>query len=62
MTKFRYSPASLGWLLRELRYYAGLTRIEVARRAGLSRDLLQSLELGRHCNPSLRKLIRYQMP
>ena len=46
----------LGERLSELRWRAGLSRAVVATRAGVSKDLLQSLEQGRTANPTLRVL------
>jgi transcriptional regulator with XRE-family HTH domain len=42
--------------LSDLRWRAGLSRAAVAARAGVSKDLLQSLEQGRTANPTLRVL------
>jgi transcriptional regulator with XRE-family HTH domain len=51
----------LGRRLSYLRWEANLSRDEVAHRAGISRDLLQMLEQGRHHNPTLRVLIGLAM-
>lgn len=47
-TPFRvYTPASLGTALRHYRSEAGLSQAELARKTGLNRTYLSSLEQGR---------------
>ena len=57
MAKYHYSLERLGYCSREFRWFAGMTRVELARRAGISRDLLQKLEQRKHVNPGLAALI-----
>ena len=47
----------LGRRLTHLRWAVGLSRTCLARRAGVSRHLIQSLEQGRTRNPTLLTLI-----
>jgi transcriptional regulator with XRE-family HTH domain len=47
----------LGSRLNALRSDAYLSRAELARRAGVSEDLVQSLEQGRTTNPTLQTLL-----
>jgi transcriptional regulator with XRE-family HTH domain len=55
-TRFR-EPGVLGCRLTALRTERYLSRAELARRAGVSEDLVQSLEQGRTANPRLQTLL-----
>ena len=57
MTTRSRDPGVLGGRLAELRFRAYLSRVELARRAGVSEDLVQSLEQGRTANPRLYTLL-----
>jgi DNA-binding XRE family transcriptional regulator len=57
MTTRHRDPGVLGNRLTTLRTLAYLSRAELARRAGVSEDLVQSLEQGRTANPRLRTLL-----
>jgi DNA-binding Xre family transcriptional regulator len=48
----------LGRRLEILRWKAHLKRGELAKRAGISKDLVNSLEQGRAANPTLSTLLR----
>ena len=57
MTVRHRNPGVLGGRLNALRNEAYLSREELARRAGVSEDLVQSLEQGRTANPRLLTLL-----
>jgi len=57
MTVRQRNPGVLGSRLNALRSDAFLSRAELARRAGVSEDLVQSLEQGRTTNPTLQTLL-----
>jgi transcriptional regulator with XRE-family HTH domain len=54
MASGRRTQTHFGMRLYYLRHRAYLSRAELARRAGLSPDLVQSLEQGRAANPTVR--------
>jgi transcriptional regulator with XRE-family HTH domain len=57
MTVRHRNPGVLGSRLTALRNDACLSRAELARRARVSEDLVQSLEQGRTTNPTLQTLL-----
>ena len=57
MTTRHRDPGALGSRLNALRTERYLSRAELARRAGVSEDLVQSLEQGRTTNPTLQTLL-----
>jgi transcriptional regulator with XRE-family HTH domain len=57
MTLRHRNPGVLGSRLNALRNDVCLSRAELARRAGVSEDLVQSLEQGRTTNPTLQTLL-----
>jgi XRE family transcriptional regulator, regulator of sulfur utilization len=58
MTTQHRVPGRFAQTLARLRSTARLSREELARRAGVSVDLVHSLEQGRTANPTLRTLLR----
>jgi transcriptional regulator with XRE-family HTH domain len=57
MTVRHREPGPLAHHISHLRYEARLSREELASRASLSPDLVQSLEQGRTANPRLSTLL-----
>jgi transcriptional regulator with XRE-family HTH domain len=57
MSTRRCDPGVMGSRLTVLRTRAYLSRAELARRAGVSEHLVQSLEQGRAANPTLQTLL-----
>jgi transcriptional regulator with XRE-family HTH domain len=57
MTTRNRDPGVLGSRLTALRSNAFLSRSQLARKAGVSEDLVQSLEQGRTTNPTLQTLL-----
>src|SRR5262249_44279590 len=58
MTTRHWEPGRFARTLARLRSTARLSPEELARLAGVSVDLVQSLEQGRTANPTLRTLLR----
>jgi transcriptional regulator with XRE-family HTH domain len=57
MTVRRREPGPLARHISHLRYLRNLSREQLASKAGLSQDLVQSLEQGRTANPRLSTLL-----
>ena len=53
----RHPQSRFGTRLSYLRRHAHLSRDQLAKLAGISADLLQSLEQGRACNPTVKTLL-----
>jgi transcriptional regulator with XRE-family HTH domain len=58
MTTRSREPGHLALRLTSLRRGAYLSRDQLAKRSGVSADLIQSLEQGRTANPTLRTVLR----
>ena len=57
MTTRSREPGPFARRLATLRWRACLSRDQLAKRSGVSADLIQSLEQGRAANPTLRTLL-----
>ena len=57
MTTRSREPGPFARRLATLRWRACLSRDQLAKRSGVSADLIQSLEQGRADNPTLRSLL-----